>query len=71
MRGLEDHWWYTSMFAFRFYAKSVMQMSFLFIHKRQPCNADQAEQTVDAMDGFLRDMHILLNELGKRNREAD
>ena len=34
-------------------------------------NASQAEQTVAAMDEFLRDMRFLLNKLGERNRETD
>lgn len=34
-------------------------------------NVDQAEQTVAMVDEFLRDMHFLLKELGKRNRETD
>ena len=34
-------------------------------------NADQAEQTVAVMDEFLRDMRLLLKELGERNRAID
>ncbi len=34
-------------------------------------NADQAEETVAAMDDFLRDMRLLLKVLGERNRETD
>ena len=34
-------------------------------------DADRAEETVAAMDEFLRDMRLLLKELGKRNRETD
>ena len=34
-------------------------------------NAERAEETVAAMDEFLRDMRLLLKELGERNREAD
>ena len=34
-------------------------------------NADRAEETAAAMDEFLRDMHLLLKELGARNRETD
>ena len=30
-------------------------------------NVDRAEETAAAMDEFLRDMHLLLQELGKRN----
>ncbi len=34
-------------------------------------NADLAEETVAAMDEFLRDMRLLLQELEKRNRGTD
>ena len=34
-------------------------------------NAEQAEETVDAADEFLRDMRFLLQELRERNRETD
>ena len=34
-------------------------------------NADQAEQTVAAMDEFLHDMRLLLEELRERNRATD
>ena len=34
-------------------------------------NAEQAEQTVAAMDEFLCDMHLLLKELRERNRATD
>ena len=34
-------------------------------------NADRAEETAAAMGEFLRDMHLLLKELGARNRETD
>ena len=34
-------------------------------------NVERAEETVASMDEFLRDMHLLLKELGDRNRESD
>lgn len=34
-------------------------------------NVDQAEKTVAIMGEFLRDMHLLLKELEKRNRGTD
>ena len=34
-------------------------------------DAERAEETVAAMDEFLSDLRLLLNELGERNREID
>ena len=34
-------------------------------------NAERAEETAAAMDEFLSDLRLLLNELGERNREID